>query len=90
MASTVRHNRARGKHSVEGMSDMVFKMLENGMTDAEICSELGMEAEEIVRLKHLTGFSKLFANTGYRTAWESDKQIRLRKEYIDGNDKDKD
>jgi len=90
MASTVRHNRARGKHSVEGMSDMVFKMLENGMSDAEICSELGMEAEEIVRLKHLTGFSKLFANVEYRTAWESDKQIRLRKEYQDGNNQEKD
>jgi len=88
MASTVRHNRARGKHSVQGMSDMVFKMLDNGMNDSEICNELGMEAEEIVRLKHLTGFSKLFANVDYRQAWESDKQIRLRKEYLDENAKD--
>jgi ParB-like chromosome segregation protein Spo0J len=89
MASTVRHNRARGKHSVEGMSDMVFKMLDNGMSDSEICLELGMEAEEIVRLKHLTGFSKLFANVEYRQAWETDKQLRLRKEFKDGNTEDK-
>lgn len=81
MASTVRHNRARGKHSIEGMSDMVFKMLENGMSDSEICEELGMEAEEIIKLKHLTGFSKLFENVEYRKAWETDKQIRLRKKY---------
>ncbi len=46
MASTVRHNRARGKHSVAGMSNMVFQMLENGWKDAEICNELGMESEE--------------------------------------------
>ena len=72
------------------MSDMVFKMLENGMSDTEICSELGMEAEEIVRLKHLTGFSKLFSNVEYRKAWESDKQLRLRKEFLDGNKEEKD
>jgi DNA-directed RNA polymerase specialized sigma subunit len=83
MASTVRHNRARGKHSVTGMSDMVFKMLDNGMTDIEICKELGMEAEELIRLKHLTGFSKLFANVEYRKAWETEKQLRIRKEYLD-------
>ena len=85
MASTIRHNRARGKHSVAGMSDMVFRMLDNGMGDTDICKELGMEAEELVRLKHLTGFSKLFENVEYRRAWETDKQIRLRKEFENGN-----
>ncbi len=85
MASTIRHNRARGKHSVVGMSDMVFRMLDNGMGDTDICKELGMEAEELVRLKHLTGFSKLFENVEYRRAWETDKQIRLRKDFKDGN-----
>lgn len=85
MASTIRHNRARGKHLVVGMSDMVFRMLDNGMGDTEICNELGMEAEELVRLKHLTGFSKLFENVEYRRAWETDKQIRLRKEFENGN-----
>lgn len=81
MSSTIRHNRARGEHSVGGMSNMVFKMLENGWTDAEICNNLGMEAEEILKLKHITGFSKLFQDTEYRRAWESKKQLRLRKEY---------
>ena len=51
MASTVRHNRARGKHSIDGMSNMVFQMSENGWSEAEICGELGMEADEVLRLK---------------------------------------
>lgn len=78
MASTVRHNRARGKHSVDGMSNLVFKMLDNGWSDAEICNELGMEPEEIIRLKHITGFSKLFEDAEYHKAWVSRSQIRLK------------
>lgn len=81
MASTVRHNRARGKHAVTGMSSMVFSMLENGWEDAQICNELGMEPEELIRLKHITGFSKLFENTEYKKAWETEKQIKLRKKF---------
>jgi ParB-like chromosome segregation protein Spo0J len=81
MASTVRHNRARGKHSVTGMSNMVFSMLENGWTDAEVCNELGMESEEILRLKHITGFSKLFEDMEYKKAWESKEQIKIRHKY---------
>lgn len=85
MASTVRHNRARGKHSIDGMSSMVFSMLQNGLTDAQICNELGMEAEELLRLKHITGFSKLFKNKEYRKAWETKNQIKLRKQYEQEN-----
>ncbi len=79
MAATIRHNRARGMHSIQGMGNIVFNMLNEGMTDAEICNQLGMEEEEIVRLKHITGFSKLFEDTEYRKAWKSRNQIRLRK-----------
>jgi ParB-like chromosome segregation protein Spo0J len=84
MASTVRHNRARGKHSVSGMASMVFQMLENGWTDEAICAELGVEADELVRLKHVTGFSKLFENVEYRRSWETKRQIQLRNEYNKG------
>lgn len=84
MASTVRHNRARGKHSVEGMSSMIFEMLDKGMDDATICNELGMEAEEITRLKHLTGFSKLFEDVEYKRAWMVRRQIAVRKAYENG------
>ena len=81
MAATVRHNRARGAHSVQGMSNMVFQMLENGWTDAEVCNHLGMEPEEIIKLKHLTGFSKLFKDAGYKQAWEHKRQIKTRMEW---------
>ena len=86
MASTVRHNRARGKHSVDGMANMVFAMLDNGWDDAAICNELGLEAEELVRLKHITGFSKLFADLEYRKAWEHAKQVRIRKDWENTHD----
>lgn len=85
MAATIRHNRARGEHSVSGMSNMVFEMLENGWQDAEICNHLGMDAEELLKLKHITGFSKLFANAEYKKSWETKSQIRMRKDWNDKN-----
>ena len=81
MASTIRHNRARGKHNIQGMGNVVFNMLKNGMDDEGICNELGLEIDELVRLKHITGFSKLFERIEYNKAWESPKQIKIRKEY---------
>jgi ParB-like chromosome segregation protein Spo0J len=87
MASTIRHNRARGKHSIQGMSSIVFSMLDEGWDDAHICNELGMEPEELVRLKHVTGFSKLFKDAEYSRAWMKKKQIKLRKEYADSQQK---
>lgn len=81
MASTVRHNRARGEHSVSGMSTMVFNMLDNGWSDVDICNELGMSSEELLKLKHITGFSKLFKDAEYNKAWETKNQILRRKEY---------
>ena len=81
MASTVRHNRARGKHSITGMSSMVFEMLQNGWKDEEICNELGMQPEEVLKLKHITGFSKLFSDTEYKRSWEETNQLKLRKQY---------
>lgn len=86
MASTVRHNRARGKHSVASMSKIVFDMLANGWSDPDICNELGMEPQELLRLKHITGFSKLFANLEYREAWETRQMIQLRKKNKKGKE----
>ena len=79
MAATVRHNRARGSHSVDGMSNIVFEMLDNGWADEDICNHLGMEADELLRLKHITGFSKLFKDAEYSKSWESRHQIQLKK-----------
>lgn len=78
MASTIRHNRARGKHQLNGMSSMVYEMLKNGWSDADICNELGMEPEELIKLKHITGFSKLFSKVSYTDAYETEQQVKLR------------
>lgn len=86
MASTVRHNRARGKHSVQGMANMVFNMLDNGWSDEDICNKVGLGPEELLRLKHITGFSKLFADTEYRKSWMTRSQIRIAKEYREAAD----
>lgn len=80
MASTVRHNRARGKHSIAGMSNIVFKMLDNGWEDSAICAELGMEPEELIKLKYITGFAKLFEDVEYQKAWTTKNQIKAKME----------
>lgn len=75
MASTVRHNRARGKHSVAGMSNIVMEMLMNGESDASICVKLGLEPEELVRLKHITGYAKLYENKEFSKEKYTDTQV---------------
>ncbi len=90
MASTVRHNRARGKHSVSGMSSIVVQMLNNGWSDARICDEMGLEKEELIRLKHVTGYAKFFANGQYSRAVESDRQIEERLAYERGESNEDD
>lgn len=75
MASTVRHNRARGKHSLTGMGNIVISMANNGMNDEEICNELGLEPDELVRLKYTTGIDKLFGNNDYSQSKKNDYQI---------------
>jgi ParB-like chromosome segregation protein Spo0J len=77
MASTVRHNRARGEHSIKGMSSMVFSMLKRGWKDDRICNELGMEPEELLRLKHMTGFSALFKGAKHSEAWQTHNQVKV-------------
>jgi len=85
IASTVRHNRARGKHSVQGMGSLVFQMLEAGETDAEICNKLGLEVQELVRLKHITGYSKLFADVEYSEVTLADTQLEEKAKYAREN-----
>lgn len=75
------HNRARGKHSVAGMSNIVMEMLMNGASDLEVCNNLGLEAEELVRLKYITGYAKLYENNEYSRAAYSEKQVEELKKY---------
>lgn len=86
MASTIRHNRARGKHSVQGMSNIVMEMLMNGATDAQICMDLGLEAEELVRLKYITGYAKLYENNEYSRACMSNRQAEELAKYRQGEE----
>lgn len=71
MTATVEFNRARGEHSVELMANLVKEMIQLGQTDQEIAKHLGMEAEEVLRLKQMTGLAGLFKGQGYSKAWES-------------------
>jgi len=84
MASTVRHNRARGKHSTEGMSNVVLNMLKAGKSDVEVCNEIGLEVDELSRLKHITGFSKLYAGKDFSHSWETTHQLDLKRKYKEG------
>jgi hypothetical protein len=59
----------------------VFGTLDAGMIDEQVCGELGMEAHELLRLKYVTGFAKLFEDVEYRRAWESRRQSQIRHRY---------
>lgn len=69
MASTVRHNRARGKHQVDLMSEMVVKLVNLGQSDQAIARQLGLSADELIRLKAQTGIAALFANQPFSRSW---------------------
>ncbi len=69
MASTVRHNRARGTHSVDLMGNIVRELHELGRSDAWISNHLGMEKDEILRLKQITGLASLFREVNFGKAW---------------------
>lgn len=70
MASTVRHNRARGKHKVEAMSEMVIELKRRNWTDERICRELGMDKDEVLRLCQISGLSEIFSGQEFSKAWE--------------------
>lgn len=72
MAATIRHNRARGQHTVDGMSDIVLDLARRGKTDKWIADELGMQPDEVLRLKQVQGLAELFADEDFSEAWEAD------------------
>jgi ParB-like chromosome segregation protein Spo0J len=71
MASTIRHNRARGSHNIELMSNIVAELVEMGKGDRWICQHIGMSADELLRLKQITGVAALFANRSFSDSWEA-------------------
>lgn len=70
MAATIRHNRARGEHNVTQMSNIVAELVMLGWMDDEIGKHLGMDADEVLRLKQNTGLAEIFRNHTYSKAWE--------------------
>lgn len=71
MAATIRHNRARGKHNVESMADIVVELKRRNKTTAWIAKHLGMSEDEILRLTQITGLAELFKDREFSQAWET-------------------
>lgn len=70
IASTIRHNRARGKHRVDAMSDIVVELKRRNWSDERIGKELGMDPDEVLRLCQITGMAELFADTDFSKSWD--------------------
>ena len=70
MASTIRHNRARGSHSIELMSSIVAELTTAGMSDAWILRHIGMDKDELLRLKQITGRAALLQDKEFSQAWD--------------------
>jgi len=71
IAATIRHNRARGKHQVTAMSDIVLELTKRNWTDVKIAKELGMDPDEVLRLKQIGGLAEAFADEDFSEAWET-------------------
>lgn len=71
MASTIRHNRARGKHKVEAMSDIVIELKRRNWSDEKIAKQLGMDADEVLRLCQITGLQEAFSSESFSQAWDA-------------------
>ncbi len=70
MASTIRHNRARGTHSIDLMVNIVADLTQSGMSDEWICKQIGMDVDELLRLKQISGIAALFKDHGFSKSWE--------------------
>jgi ParB-like chromosome segregation protein Spo0J len=70
MASTIRHNRARGTHSIDLMVNIVAELTKSGMSDAWIMKNIGMDANEILRLKQISGITELFKDKEFSKSWK--------------------
>jgi ParB-like chromosome segregation protein Spo0J len=70
IASTIRHNRARGTHQIDAMQEIMKILIDSGKSDSWISKHLGMDKDEVLRLKQLTGLAELFKNHEFSRAWE--------------------
>lgn len=74
MASTIRHNRARGTHQINNMSEIVVDLSSQGWDDIAICKHLGMELDEVIRLKQVSGLKEAFSNHEFSKSWVEFKE----------------
>lgn len=72
IAATIRHNRARGKHRIEAMSDIVLELKRRNWSDKKIGKELGMDPDEVLRLTQITGLAEMFSDKEFSQSWEAD------------------
>lgn len=72
IAATIRHNRARGKHKIDSMSEIVLDLRRRNWSDDKISRELGMEPDEVLRLAQITGLAEMFKDQDFSQAWEAD------------------
>lgn len=72
IASTIRHNRARGKHKVDSMSEIVIELKRRNWSDKKVAKELGMDQDEVLRLTQIQGLAEMFKNEEFTQAWEVD------------------
>ena len=70
IAATIRHNRARGKHQIQAMSEIIIELSKRNWSDSKIAKELGMDADEVLRLKQISGLAEMFADRDFSEAWE--------------------
>lgn len=80
IGSTIRHNRARGTHGIRPMSDIVMDLVRSGWDDEKICAKLGMDLDEVIRLKQITGIKEAFINHDFSKSWEEFEQKMIEKE----------
>lgn len=85
IASTIRHNRARGKHQVNAMSEIVIELKNRNWTNQRIAKQLGMDEEEILRLCQISGLENIFSDRDFSNAWESDDNLLDEFDGIDDN-----
>lgn len=89
IASTIRHNRARGKHQIDAMSEIVLELKNRNWTNSRIARELGMDEDEILRLCQITGLEHLFTDKDFSRSWESSDVVDdyevLTDEIVEGN-----
>lgn len=85
IASTIRHNRARGKHRIDAMSDIVIELKRRNWTTDRICRELGMDPDEVLRLCQITGLAELFSDQEFSKSWDVEGEV-LESDFVELSD----